>query len=39
MEAGANTCFWNGVEFPEGAQVESEGVSFECGFGRWVQNS
>ncbi len=39
MEPGANACFWNGVEFPEGAQVESQGVSFECGFGRWVQNS
>ncbi len=39
MEPGANTCFWNGTEYPEGSMVESEGVGYECAFGRWVQDN
>jgi len=39
MEPGANACFWNGAEFAEGSLVEAEGVTYECTFGRWVQNA
>ena len=39
MEPGANACYWNGAEFAEGTVVESEGVTFECTFGRWVQSA
>ncbi len=38
MEPGANACYWNGAEFSEGSLVESQGVTYECSFGRWVQN-
>ena len=39
MEPGANACFWNGTEFADGSMVESEGVTYECSFGRWVQSN
>ena len=38
MAPGANACFWNGAEFAEGALVETEGVTFECTFGCWIQS-
>ena len=38
MEPGAKACFWNGTQFADGSLVESEGVRYECAFGRWVQS-
>jgi hypothetical protein len=35
LDAAATKCFWNGQEFPDGAQVECEGKTYECTYGRW----
>ena len=37
MDASASKCFWNDQEFNEGAMVESEGLTYECTFGRWAK--
>ena len=37
MDAADRVCYWNGVEFAEGAEVTSQGVAYECSFGNWVK--
>lgn len=37
MELQDAVCHWNDQEFQQGAQVEADGVCYECSFGRWIQ--
>ena len=37
MNAAANVCHWNDQAFDDGQLIESDGVTYECSFGRWVQ--
>ena len=37
MDVADRVCYWNDVEFPEGAEVTSQGVAYECSFGNWVK--
>lgn len=37
MEMMSENCFWNDQEFKLGQRVSSEGKSYECMFGRWVE--
>lgn len=37
MDASKNRCIWNGEEFADGSLVESEGVTYECTYGRWAR--
>ena len=30
-------CYWNDVEFSQGARVNSGGICYECSYGRWVE--
>ena len=30
------TCFWNDVEFQQGQSVISEGMEYQCSFGKWI---
>ena len=38
MDVAGAACFWNDEEYPEGTMVDSEGKTYECAFGRWVQS-
>ena len=38
MEMMEAKCLWNGQEFNNGDQVSSEGKSYTCSFGRWVED-
>lgn len=29
-------CYWNGVEYEQGARVETGSNCYECSFGRWI---
>ena len=29
-------CFWNDVEYDQGAQISVEGKKYECNFGKWL---
>ncbi len=37
MDQLEQKCYWNDAEFSTGDQVESEGVRYECSFGRWIE--
>jgi len=37
LDAAAASCTWNGVDFPDGAMVECDGIAYECAFGQWVK--
>ena len=37
LDAASRVCVWNDQDFPEGAQVASDGVVYECSFGNWVK--
>lgn len=36
MSKQTEKCFWNDVEFPQGARVSVDGTCYECSFGHWV---
>jgi hypothetical protein len=38
MDQLEEKCYWNDAEFSTGDQVTSEGVCYECSFGRWIQS-
>ena len=38
LEREDNQCLWNGQAFAEGAIVECGGDTFECSYGRWIEN-
>lgn len=29
-------CYWNGVEYRQGARVSAAGERYECSFGKWI---
>ncbi|MEX2352912.1 MAG: hypothetical protein WD709_01900 [Gammaproteobacteria bacterium] len=29
-------CYWNDVEYEQGAKVSAEGKQYTCSFGKWV---
>ena len=37
MDMMSENCFWNGQEFKLGDRVSSEGKTYECSFGRWIE--
>ncbi|NKC13220.1 MAG: hypothetical protein GKR94_13795 [Gammaproteobacteria bacterium] len=37
LDAATRFCYWNGGEFPEGAEVTNNGNSYECSYGNWVK--
>ena len=38
MDMMSETCFWNDQEFKLGARINSEGKTYECSFGRWIES-
>lgn len=37
MEVADRVCFWNGVQYAEGARVDADGALYECSLGKWVR--
>jgi hypothetical protein len=38
MNAASPVCQWNGETFDEGQFIVSEGLTYECSLGQWVQS-
>jgi len=37
MELLDAKCLWNDVEYSQGAEINTDGKSYVCSFGRWIK--
>ena len=37
MDMQDDKCFWNDAEFSQGDEISSDGKSYTCSFGRWLE--